>query len=194
MIESDCRASTDEGQDNVGKLMTETSPFFHRVATRVDLDEIVAIYNATIPSRLVTADTEPVTVESRVAWFGEHDEQSRPLWVVEEGGRIAGWMSFSSFYGRPAYSRTVEISIYVAEEFRKRGLGAYFLSQAIANAPSIGVDTLLGFIFGHNEPSLRLFAKYGFSRWGELPRVAVLDGIERDLIIVGRRVEAAGEG
>lgn len=166
----------------------------HRNAVRGDLAQIVAIYNATIPSRRVTADTEPVTVESRVAWFEEHDAQSRPLWVVEDGGRIAGWMSFSSFYGRPAYRRTAEISVYVGDEHQKRGLGAYFLRQAIENAPSIGVDTLLGFIFGHNEPSLRLFAKYGFVRWGELPRVAVLDGIERDLIIVGRRVEAVGEG
>jgi phosphinothricin acetyltransferase len=50
------------------------------------------------------------------------------------------------------------------------------------------VDTLLGFIFGHNEPSLRLFEKFGFARWGELPKVASLDGIERDLVIVGHRV------
>jgi L-amino acid N-acyltransferase YncA len=46
----------------------------------------------------------------------------------------------------------------------------------------------LGFIFGHNAPSLGLFARFGFSRWGELPGVAAPDGVERDLIIVGRRV------
>jgi len=47
---------------------------------------------------------------------------------------------------------------------------------------------LLGFIFGHNAPSLGLFAKYGFSTWAHLPKVANLDGIERDLIILGKRV------
>ncbi|MNL65666.1 putative phosphinothricin acetyltransferase YwnH [compost metagenome] len=51
------------------------------------------------------------------------------------------------------------------------------------------MNTLLGFIFGHNAPSLGLFASLGFTRWGDLPRVAVLDGVERDLIIVGRRVD-----
>ena len=74
------------------------------------------------------------------------------------------------------------------EAFRKRGLGSYLLTQALAYAPSLKVDTLLGFIFGHNEPSLVLFQRFGFSRWGELPKVATLDGVERDLIIFGRRV------
>ncbi len=162
--------------------------FMHRLATREDLPGIVAIYNATVPSRLVTADTEPVSVESRVPWFEAHRPGKRPLWVAEAGGRIAGWLSFSSFYGRPAYDKTAELSVYVADAFRKRGLGAYFLTEAMRHAPSIGVDTLLGFIFGHNAPSLRLFEKFGFERWGVLPRVARLDGVERDLVIVGRRV------
>ncbi len=162
--------------------------FVHRLAAGGDLPRIVEIYNATIPSRQATADTEPVSVESRVKWFEEHTPDFRPLWVVEVDGRIAAWLSFSSFYGRPAYDRTAELSVYVHASCRGRGLGSYLLTQAIAHAPSLNLDTLLGFIFGHNEPSLRLFQKYGFSRWGELPRVASLDGVERNLVIVGRRV------
>jgi len=133
--------------------------FTHRLATRDDLARIVEIYNATIPSRRVTADTEPVSVESRVAWFEDHNPGSRPLWVVELEGRIAAWLSFSSFYGRPAYDKTAELSIYVDEAFRKLGLGSYLLTQAISHAPSLKLDTLLGFIFGHNQESLRLFEK-----------------------------------
>ena len=162
--------------------------FNHRIARRDDLREIVAIYNATIPSRLVTADTEPVTLESRIPWFEEHTPEKRPLWVTDIDGTIAAWLSFSSFYGRPAYDRTAEISIYVAEKFRRRGLGRYLLNAAIAASPQLNIDTLLGFIFGHNTPSLTLFERHGFARWGILPRVAVLDDIERDLVIVGRRV------
>ncbi len=160
----------------------------HRLATRGDLEQIVEIYNATIPSRQVTADTEPVSLESRVRWFDDHTPGRRPLWVVELESQVAAWLSFSSFYGRPAYNKTAELSIYVHGSLRQRGLGAYLLQQALAHAPSIGVDTLLGFIFAHNEPSLRLFEAFGFARWGELPKVALLDGIERDLVIVGRRV------
>ncbi|MDP4105019.1 MAG: N-acetyltransferase, partial [Bacillota bacterium] len=54
--------------------------------------------------------------------------------------------------------------------------------------PMLHVKTLLGFIFGHNEPSLKLFSKFGFVKWAHLPKVAELDGIERDLIILGKRV------
>jgi phosphinothricin acetyltransferase len=160
----------------------------HRTATRGDLPQIVEIYNSTVPSRMVTADAEPVSVESRVRWFEEHTPDRRPLWVVEAQSRIVAWLSFSSFYGRPAYAKTAELSVYVHEATRRRGLGSYLLSRALTHAPSLEVDTLLGFIFGHNEPSLALFRQFGFQQWGELPKVAVLDAVERDVIIVGRRV------
>lgn len=164
------------------------SRFTHRLAQRDDLSAIVDIYNATIASRQATGDTEPISVQSRIPWFEAHAPESRPLWVVEIDARIAAWLSFSSFYGRPAYDRTAELSLYVAKMFRGLGLGRYLLNAAMAEAPSLNINTLLGFIFGHNTPSLALFERHGFARWGELPRVAVLDGEERDLIIVGRRV------
>ena len=160
----------------------------HRIAKQENLPQIVEIYNSTISSRMVTADTTPVSIESRVSWFEEHNPEFRPLWVVEIENNVAAWLSFSDFYGRPAYSKSSELSLYVHEGFRKRGLGSYLLKQAIAEAPALQVGTLLGFIFGHNFPSLSLFTRYGFSRWGELPQVAVLDGVERDLVIVGRHV------
>lgn len=160
-----------------------------RDAVEADLGAIVAIYNATIPGRDVTADLEPVSIESRVAWFHAHSPERRPLWVVEAGQDIVGWMSFSDFYGRPAYGASVEISIYLADTARRQGLGRMLLERAITLAPTLGVKTLLGFIFGHNEPSLRLFECHGFVRWGTLPRVASLDGIERDLVIVGLRID-----
>ncbi|MBC7415536.1 MAG: N-acetyltransferase [Herminiimonas sp.] len=168
--------------------MTDPANLTHRLARRDDLDAIVAIYNSTVASRMVTADTEEITVASREAWFDDHDPQRRPLWVAQQDGEIIGWLSYSNFYGRPAYAGTAELSIYLHEAHRGRGLGRYFLEQAIAFAPQIGVHTLLGFIFGHNEPSLKLFERFGFARWAHMPGVATLDGIERDLVILGKRV------
>ena len=164
------------------------SPFSWRVATRADLPRLVEIYNQTIPSRQVTADLEPVSVDSREAWFALHTPGVRPLWVAERDGRIAGWLSFSSFYGRPAYDGTAELSVYIDLACRGAGLGRFLVSEALREAPALGLHTLLGFIFGHNEPSLALFRAHGFETWGHLPRVAVLDGVERDLMILGRRV------
>lgn len=153
-----------------------------------DLERIVDIYNTTIASRMVTADLEPATVDSKRAWFDEHSPDFRPLWILLIEGEIAAWFSFQSFYGRPAYNATAEISIYIAEQYRGRGFGSVLMRKAIEESPRLGVTTLLGFVFGHNEPSLALLRKFGFEVWGNLPKVAVLDGIERDLVISGRRV------
>ncbi|OIQ90772.1 putative phosphinothricin acetyltransferase YwnH [mine drainage metagenome] len=168
-----------------------TRNLVHRQAERADLPRIVAIYNATIPSRRVTADTEPVSVASRIPWFETHRSESHPLWVVEADGDIAAWLSFSPFRARPAYDRTAELSIYIDHRFRQQGLGSYLLTEALAAAPALGLDTLLGLIFGHNQESLALFKRFGFARWGELPGIAELDGVRRDLVIVGRRIEAS---
>ena len=132
-----------------------------------------------------------MSIESRIEWFEQHKPEFRPLWVAEKDGQLARWLSFSTFYGRPAYDKTAELSVYTGESFRIRGLGSYFLAQAITHAPSIGVDRLIGFVFGHNRPSLELFAKFGFARWGELPGVTRLDGVERDVVILRRRVEGS---
>jgi hypothetical protein len=85
-----------------------------RDATIEDLPNIVDIYNAAIPGRMATADVEPVAIDSRRAWFAEHSPAKRPLWILVDGGEIHAWLSFLSFYGRPAYHATAEISVYVA--------------------------------------------------------------------------------
>ncbi|HEY9876164.1 MAG TPA: N-acetyltransferase family protein [Candidatus Obscuribacterales bacterium] len=160
-----------------------------RDAVEADLAAIVNIYNASIPNRLATADTEPVSVESRLAWYKQHTSTSRPLWVMEIDSSVVGWLSFRSFYGRPAYHTTAEISIYVSPNYHRQGVAQQLLEKAICESPTLGLKTLVGFIFAHNEPSLQLFTKYDFERWGYLPKIAELDGIERDLVILGRRVE-----
>lgn len=166
--------------------------FSYRNAEPHDLPAIVAIYNSTIASRQVTADLEPVTVASRADWFEQHVPGVYPLWVVDGVDGIAAWLSFSPFHSRAAYRHSAELGIYVDAGQRGAGLGAKLLSAALAQAPQLGFDNLIGLIFAHNTPSLRLFEKFGFAQWGLLPRVALLDTVERDLVIVGRRIGPGG--
>lgn len=163
-----------------------------RHAVETDLPAIVEIYNSTIPGRMATANVNPITVESRVPWFHAHNPRTRPLWVAETpGGEIVAWLSLNTFLnGRPAYDATVEFSLYVSEKHRHAGLGRRMLSEAIARAPACGITTLTGFVWAHNTPSLRLAESLGFERWGFMPRVAVMDGKDYDLVIVGKRVAA----
>lgn len=160
-----------------------------RFAEASDLPAIVEIYNASIPGRLATADTQPVTVEARRAWFADFDPARRPIWVVEDApGAVAAWLSLRSFYGRPAYQATVEIAVYCAPRAQRRGHGRALMDHALGAAPGLGIRTILAFVFAHNTPSVGLFSAVGFELWGRLPRIAELDGVERDLAIMGRRV------
>jgi len=166
-------------------------PLMIRNADAPDLPAIVDIYNAAIPGRLATADTEPVSLDSRRAWLRDRDFSKHPIWVFEDprhATRILGWLSFKPFYGRPAYAATAEVSIYVDPAAQRAGVATQLMEYAIGQAPALGLTTYLAFVFAHNAPSLELCRKFGFEQWGHLPRIAVLDGMDRDLLILGRRL------
>jgi L-amino acid N-acyltransferase YncA len=161
-----------------------------RDAVAADLPAIVEIYNSTIPSRVVSADTEPVPVEQRLPWFDEHEPSRRPIWVMESAGEVVGWLSLSDFYdARPAYHATAEIGVYVREDHRGEGVGRRLVEEAIARGPKLGLKTLTAGAFAHNEASVRLFEGMGFRKWAHFPNVAELDGVERDLIVLGLRLD-----
>ncbi|MEX0267622.1 N-acetyltransferase family protein [Leptolyngbyaceae cyanobacterium UHCC 1019] len=175
-----------------------------RDAIEADLRAIVEIYNSTISCRLVTADMEDISVESRLSWFHSHTPNHRPLWVVDpsveqemacnfltEGIRcdIAGWLGFQSFYSaRKAYDKTAELSIYISPNYRRQGIGRILLQTAIARSPALGIKNLVGCIFANNEPSLKLFKQFGFEQWGYLPAIAEFESGTNDLVIVGRHL------
>ncbi len=159
-----------------------------RLAKPDDLPAIVAIYNSTVPTRQATADTHEVTVGAKKEWFERHIPEKRPLLVHEIEGAVVAWVSFESFYGRPAYDHTAEVSVYVSPEHRRKGLGRQLLEEAILLTPKLGIKTLVGYVFSHNGPSLRLFKSLGFQEWGKLPNIAEMDGKEYSLLILGKRV------
>lgn len=159
-----------------------------RHAEEHDLPRIVEIYNSSIASRRSTADTEVVTVESRRQWFHKHHPECRPLLVYEGEEEIVGWVSFEDFYGRPAYRHTAELSIYIAPENQGKQLGRRLLRAAEEMAPELGLHALVGYVFAHNTPSMRLLQAHGFQEWGRLPDVAKMDGSNYSLCIMGKRL------
>ncbi len=160
-----------------------------RDATIQDLPLIVEIYNSTVAGRMVTADTSPVSVHDKQEWFFEHNDTTRPLWMIEDDAKICiGWASFQSFYGRPAYSGTAEISVYLHENMRGKGYGKKVLQYCINKAPGLKMHTLLGYIFAHNKPSVKLFTDAGFEEWANLKDIAMMDGKFFSLKIFGKKV------
>jgi len=155
-------------------------------AKLADLPFIVEVYNQTITSRMVTADTSPITVNSRLTWFDAHDAKNRPLWLIKYHHQPCGWISLSTFYGRSAYAKTVEISLYIDKDFHGKKIGQHAVTAIETFALKNDIETILCYIFAHNQPSLALFEKLGYSKWGHLPNIAELDHIKRDLVILGK--------
>src|SRR5436309_15250129 len=135
-----------------------------RDALDADLPVIIDIYNATVPTRMVTAELEPTTVEARLRWFHEHAPDQYPVWVAESDSRVIGWLDFKKFLPRCAYRGTAEISVYVDEKFRRRRVARRLLEEAIARASSLEINAMICLIFVHNEQSLRLFDRHGLER------------------------------
>lgn len=162
-----------------------------RDATAGDLPEIVEIYNSSIPSRIATADTSPISVESRREWLLDRSER-HPVWIADPGspgsGRMAGWLALGAFNTRPAYHATAEVAVYVAEDWRGTGVGRRLVDEAVQRGRRLGLKTLIAGIFAHNAASLGLFESFGFERWAYMPGVAELDGVERDLVYLGLRL------
>lgn len=160
-----------------------------RKAKFEELPQIVHIYNEIIPSRLATADLEPVSVRSRVDWFYSFTD-THPLWVIlNDQDKIIGWVGLEPFYGRPAYEHTSEISIYIDEKGRHQGVGTKAIKFVESQVHQLGISAIVGYIFGHNKPSLALFKDFDYQEWGRLPKVAELDGVKRDLVILGKRYD-----
>ncbi|WP_392551191.1 N-acetyltransferase family protein [Orbus wheelerorum] len=159
-------------------------------AQLTDLPFIVEVYNQTIASRMVTADTSPITVNDRLEWFNAHNAQTRPLWLIKYNNQPCGWISLSTFYGRPAYAKTVELSLYIHQAFRGKKIGQQAVMAVEQFARKNKIETILSFIFAHNQPSISLFEKLGYSKYGHLPNIAELDDIKRDLVILGKAITA----
>jgi len=160
-----------------------------RVANIEDLPQIVNIYNDAISDGISTADSDKVTIESKVDWFMSHDKQNRPILVKEYRGKIIAWLSFQPFYPALAYLNSARINIYIDRNFRGQKLGQRFLKEALIKAKEYGIKNLLALIFADNIASLKLFKKFDFKEWGRFPKFAEIHGTEKDLIILGLRLD-----
>jgi L-amino acid N-acyltransferase YncA len=176
------------------KPMTKQSPPQYtepqiRIATLTDLPWIVAIYNQAVPTHRSTANTTPVTVEGRKAWFMEHDPEKHPIFVAEIDGQLAGWCSLSTYRpGRMALRFTAEMSLYIDGAFHRKGVGSALAQYALQACPMLGIKNIVGVVIDQNEGSRKLLEKLGFQQWGYLPRVLDFDGEEFGEFYYGKRV------
>ena len=113
---------------------------------------------------------------------------AQKLGVVNQKGEILAWGSLSDYHPREGYRITAEISVYVASGARGKGLGRRLVNFMLESAPKFGVKNVVALIFSSNTASLNLFAKFGFTRWGELPEVCDMGGKIESLTILGKKL------
>ena len=108
--------------------------------------------------------------------------------VTSPKGEILAWGSLSDYHPREGYRITAEISVYVAPDARGKGLGGRLVHFMLKLAPKFGIRNVVALTFSSNAASLNLFAKFGFTRWGELPEVCDMGGKIESLTILGKKL------
>jgi phosphinothricin acetyltransferase len=157
-----------------------------RLARQEDLSAINRIYNQAVRQGFCTAHLEPVGMEERRQWFSSHDAEHFPVYAVLEKARVLGWISLGPYReGRQALAHVAEVSYYVDEEERGRGIGSELLSHALRVAPAFGFSVLIAILLDKNPASMGLLLKFGFEEWGRMPGIARIHGQKADHLYFG---------
>ncbi len=150
--------------------------------TAADWPQVRAVYAAGIATGDATFETE---VPSWGSWDAGHLPDHRL--VAADGGRLLGWATVSATSTRPVYAGVVEVSIYVAEQARGRGVGRALLTALIESTERAGIWTVQTGIFPENVASLALHRAVGFRDVGVRDRMGQVRGRWRDVVLLERR-------
>jgi L-amino acid N-acyltransferase YncA len=107
--------------------------------------------------------------------------------VARSGAELLGWAALSPYSRRQVYAGVAEISIYVAQQARGRGIGTALMAALIAESEQNGIWTLQAGIFPENEASVALHQRFGFRVVGVRERIGRMNGLWRDVILMERR-------
>jgi L-amino acid N-acyltransferase len=141
-----------------------------RRATEADSEAIRHIYNIEVTGSMVTFDLVPRTTAQQGAWMKAH-AGAYPAIVATDGEEVVGFASLSPYRPRPAYSTSVEDSVYVAGPRRGEGIGHLLLGEVVSLAGAHGFHAIMGRIVGGHEASIALHRAFGFE----------LIGVEREI-------------
>ena len=154
-----------------------------RRATAEDLPAITEIYNEAILTTDATFDTETKSVSEQKAWFDDHGTKN-PVLVAVADGAVRGWASLSKWSTRCAYADTAEISVYVKQEYRGRGIGRRLMHDVLAAGETAGLHTVLSRITAGNDVSIQLHEQAGFDHIGVMKEVGKKFGKTLDVVMM----------
>ena len=160
-----------------------------RLARKEDLPVINEIYNQAVRQKFCTAHLSLVSLKQRDAWFATHDPHRFPVFVAVSGELISGWISLGSYRSdRQAFAHVAEVSYYVDEKERGKGMGSILLEHAIEVSPQFGFSVLIAILLSRNPASIALLKKFKFSQWGSMPGIASIDHKLADHLYYGLKL------
>jgi L-amino acid N-acyltransferase YncA len=136
-----------------------------RTATVDDADAIRTIYNVEVETSTVTFDLVPRSLVDQRAWLAARTGAHTAV-VAVDGREIVGFASLSPWRDRPAYSTSVEDSVYVHRDHQGRGIGKLLLGTVVDAARSSGFHAVFARIVGGHDASISLHAALGFEQVG----------------------------
>ena len=155
-----------------------------RAAHHADAQAIADIYNEGIATRLATFETEPRAAAEIETWLAAGERL--PVLVAEEDGVVLGWARILAYSERPVYAGVGEVSVYVTESARGRGIGRALLEALHESARQHGYWKLLGKLFTANAASAAMCRRCGWREVGMHHKHSRLDGEWRDVLLVER--------
>lgn len=157
-----------------------------RPATVEDAEAIRSIYNPEVLESTVTFDLVPRTLHEQQQWLRARSGAHTVLVAEDEHAEVVGFGSLSPYKDRPAYSTSVEDSVYVRRDQRGLGVGRLLLAELVAVATSHGFHTVLARIVGDHDASIRLHLSLGFDVVGTEREVGRKFGRWLDVVIMQR--------
>lgn len=143
-----------------------------RKARLDDLEFLLDIYNYEVLNGTATFDMHPKTYEERLDWFHEHNVENHPLIVAEADGCVVGYASLSPYRAKEAYKKTVELSVYISPEHRRRGIARRLICDILEEARQReDIHTVISVITSGNDASIHLHKEFGFAHCGTLKEV-----------------------
>ena len=152
-----------------------------------DWDQVRSIYLEGIAGRNATFETRAPGWDK---WTTLHLPFARL--VARAGQIVLGWAALAPVSSRQCYAGVAEASVYVGAEHVGRGIGKALLQALIRASEQNGIWTLQAAIFPENQPSLALVRSCGFREVGRRERIARLDGVWRDVLLLERRSSVTG--